>query len=104
MKLDVPDRLVLLNLLPAEGNVLTLRIVQELRLALAFSEKELLAAELVQKDGLARWNPEADVTKEVTIGSAASGLIVDALKKLEGESRLTVNHLSLYERFVEEKP
>lgn len=105
MKFAVPERLVLLNLLPAEGNIVTLRVVQQLRMELSFSEEELSAAEVVEEGGQVRWNRATamGIVKDVTIGDAARGLIVDTLKGLNDKGELTAGHISLYEKFVEEK-
>ncbi len=101
MNLDLSERLMLLNLLPAEGNIVTLRIMQELRAELGFSEEELKLANFVQDGQQTRWDPKVDLSKDVTIGDAACGLIADVLKKLNDESKLTANHLSLYKQFVD---
>ena len=100
MKLSIKDRLVLLNTLPPEGNFATLKIVHELKMALAPSEEEAKAIDLVQEAGQLRWNPTKDVEKDVPIGKVARGVIETALKKLDAEKKLTPDHLSLYERFV----
>lgn len=104
MKLGVSERLVLLNLLPAEGNIITLRVVQQLRMDLAFSEEELAAAEIVQKGDQFTWNATAagSVTKDVPVGDATRGMVVEALKALDNERKLTALHIPLYEQFVEQ--
>lgn len=40
MKLTVPERLVLVNILPPEGDYTTLKLVRKLRESLSFSEEE----------------------------------------------------------------
>ena len=100
MRLNIKDRLVLLNTLPPEGNFATLKIVHELKMALAPSEEEAKAIGLVQEAGQIRWNPTKDVEKDIPIGKVARGVIETALKKLDAEKKLTPDHLSLYERFV----
>lgn len=100
--LNVAERIMLLHLLPAQGNIITLRVALELQQAIAFSEDELIEASIVQEDEQMRWDPEADLVKEVAVGPAARGLIVEVLKKLDAEQKLTANHITLYERFVEQ--
>ena len=101
MILTLPERIVLLNVLPAEGNVITLRVAQQLRMEVALSEEEIAKAELVQDGERMHWKAGADVSKDVEIGEAARGIVVEALKKLNEQSKLTTNHISLYEKFVE---
>ena len=100
MKLNIKDRLVLLNTLPPEGNFATLKIVHELKMALAPSEEEAKAIGLVQEAEQIRWNPTKDVEKDIPIGKVARGVIETALKRLDAEQKLTPDHLGLYERFV----
>jgi len=101
MKLSIKDRLVLLNTLPPEGSFATVKIVHELKMALAPSEEEAAAIGLVQEAGQLRWDPTKDVEKDIPLGKVAKGIIETALKKLDAEQKLTPDHLSLYERFVE---
>ena len=100
MRLTVMDRILLLNLLPAEGSVTTLRIVRQLREDLSFSEEEHAALELVQADGKVTWNPAKAVEKDVAIGLKATNLIVEALTELSKAKKLQPSHLGLYDKFV----
>lgn len=105
MLLFVPDRLRLQEVLPQEGNVITLRIVRELREALSFTEEEIKRLDLREQDvnGVAAltWTQEADLGKEVAIGEVAHDIIVKSLRKLDQQQRLKDCHLPLWERFVE---
>ena len=57
MKLDVGERIRLLGILPEKGNLLTLKIVRELRDDLSFSEKEHKDFKIVAKmDRITRGN------------------------------------------------
>jgi hypothetical protein len=100
MKLNIKDRLVLLNTLPPEGSFATVKIVHELKMTLAPSEEEAAAIGLVQEAGQVRWDPTKDVEKDIPMGKVAKGIIESALKKLDAEQKLTPDHLGLYEKFV----
>ena len=56
MEFTVEERLALLNLLPPEGSLLTMKIVHELRLALSFSDEELEALQFQQNGDQLMWN------------------------------------------------
>ena len=105
MNLAVFERLVLLSILPKEGNFITLKIVRQLREGLSFNEKEIKEVKLSidPEKGNATWDASKDPNKEVEIGREAKKIIVDALEKLDKDSKLTQEHFSLYEKFVEEK-
>lgn len=105
MKLSVYERLVLLNTLPNEGNFITLKIVRELREGLSFNEKEIKELNLTvnPEKGTATWDKEKEPNKEIDIGREAKKIIVEALEKLDKDEKMTQEHFSLYEKFVEEK-
>lgn len=101
MELGVFDRLILLNILPKEGNFTTLKIVRKLREDLSFSEEEHKELEFkFEKDGRVQWKQEADKPKEIEIGEKATDIIVDVLKKLNNDKKLKDEHYNLYEKFV----
>jgi len=102
MKLEIVERIHLLNLLPAEGNAVTLRVVNELKQELSFSEKEIKDGKIEAdpETGQIRWSPEASVVKDVKIGDTAEGIINKALKKLDEDEKLTEQLMPIYDRFV----
>ncbi len=105
MKLKVFERLVLLNILPKEGNFVTLKITRRLQEGLSFNEKEIkeLNIKTDPKTGNATWNAKADKEKEVEMGREARKIIIEALEKLDKDEKLTQDHYTLFEKFVEEK-
>lgn len=101
MELNVYDRLILLNIMPKEGDFTTLKIVRKLREDLSFSEDEHKALEFKNENGQVQWKQAGDVPKEVSIGEKAADLIADVLKKLDKEKKLQEAHYRVYELFVE---
>ena len=101
MELSIMERLMLLNVLPPEGDFVTMKILRELKTELLFSEEEVEKAELVGGSNQTSW--KNDFVKDVQIGKVATAAIVDALKKLNDQKKLTEQHLPLYERFTEEE-
>ena len=100
MKLGIPERVMLLGLLPAQGSIVTLRVVNELRAALSFSEKEISKSKIQQEGDKIQWDPKVDPQKEVTIGDAASTVIKDALKKMDTDGTLTQMHVPIWDKFM----
>jgi len=100
MDLTVFDRLILLNVLPKEGDITTLRIVRALRDSLSFSEEEHTALQFKHDGNNIAWKEEADVAKDVVIGEKATDVIVSALRSLNKSKKLTEQHLGLYEKFI----
>ena len=99
--LSVVERLQLLDILPQEGDVVTLRIIADLRRELSFSEQEIAASNLVTTGNQVTWNPSATTVKSIELGPKALSTIVETLTRLSAEKRLHLAKLPLYERFVE---
>jgi len=100
IELTVMERLVLLNILPKEGDFTTIKLLRKLRENLSFDEDEHKKLNFVQDGGQVRWNQEALSNKRIQIGEKQSDIIHDALKKLNDEKKLMDEHFSLYEKFV----
>jgi hypothetical protein len=109
---DVKTRLILLNILPKEGSITTLRLVRELRESLSFDEDENRALGVTfgpdpSTPGVSRmqWDPNAGVpNKVVEIGETMKGLLKSRLEELDKQSKLTDDFIPVYEMFVEGVP
>jgi hypothetical protein len=101
MQLNVFERLILLNVLPREGGLTTLRIVRDLRDELSFTEAEHEALEMHQEGTEVRWNREADIAREVEIGPKALQVVLESFGDLDKKKSLALEHLAVYERFLE---
>ena len=97
--LSVKARLVLLAILPAEGDLTTIRIVRELREGLSFSEGEHADLQMQQQDGRIMWAEGAVPDKSLDVGPKAQEVVRAALKKLDDEKKLTADHLELVDLF-----
>ncbi len=107
MELTVKERMVLSSIIPKEGDFVTLKVVRKLREALSFSEEEIKKWQFVseQEDRITftKWDDSIDQNANINFGEKATDMIVEALKKLDGAKKLTEDHFSLYEKFVEVK-
>lgn len=100
MKLEVFERLLLLGLLPKEGEYTTLKLLRVLREDLSFSEEENQKLEFKKEAEMIRWKPIADSAKEVAIGRSMFDLIRGILVKMDKDKKLMEEHMALYEKFV----
>ena len=102
MKLTVIERILLLGILPGEGNFVTLKIVRQLRENLSFSEAEIAALGVHQEGERITWNAAAEEPggSEIAIGEKATDIVVEALRKLDREGKLTEQLLSVWEKFI----
>lgn len=99
IELTVAERLGLLALLPREGNLTTLRIVQQLRMELSFSEKEHDALQFQSDDNQLTWKQDVECPKTVSFGAKAMQVIQEKLMELNEAGKLRVEHLSLCDKF-----
>jgi hypothetical protein len=103
MKLTVGERLVLMSVIPSEGDFVMLKVIRKLQEDLSFSEEEHKQYKFVQAESRVSWNDKADQDKEVEIGEKAKDIIVLALSKLNDEKKLKFEHFTLYEKFIDKK-
>ena len=103
MNLSVGERLVLMSVIPQEGDFITLKVIRKLQEDLSFSEEEHKKYKFVQEENRVSWNDKADLNKEMEIGEKAKDIIVLALSKLNEEKKLKFEHFSLYEKFIDKK-
>ena len=99
MELGITERLMLLQVLPTQGNAVTLKIVHDLRQSLSFTEDETREFELTVEGNAVRWNVAKERKAEVPLGPQANAIIVKALNELNAHEKLTENHLLLYDMF-----
>jgi GTP-sensing pleiotropic transcriptional regulator CodY len=100
MKLDIRERILLMQLLPEKGSYILYRNMECLKKELSFSEEELESAGIKNVDGRVNWNPEKDPLKDVEIGESMRDIIVNALKKLDEDGQIDSQNISLYEKFI----
>lgn len=100
MKLSVLERITLMGILPAEGSLITFRILSDLKKHLSFTEAEMKEFKIEQKGERIFWSKSDDV--EVEIGEQAQIIIQAALQKLDKEGKVNDNNISLFEKFQPE--
>ncbi len=99
MELNVEERLVLLSLLPKEGDITTIRLIHELNQALSFTEEEHKELNFRTEGEQVFW--DKDTTREIPMGPKVLVLIAEELEKLSNQGGLKEAHLPIYDRFVE---
>lgn len=103
MELNILERLMLASILPEQGNIITLKIVQDLKLAMAFTEEEIEDCGISDENDRVVWNPDkSEYVKEIPIGPKAMSLIVEELETRDKDKTLVADFISLYEKFMDE--
>lgn len=100
MELSVLERLMAIGVLPVEGDYATLKILNQLKLSLSFSEKEYeeFGIKVDIENDRTTW--QNDGVAEIPIGEKATDIIVDALKERNRKKTLSADMMSLYEKFI----
>ena len=109
VKLDLKERLLLLNsvdaagdwsgLIPGRGDFATMRLVDEVQqmAEITEDEKKRFNIRATPGGGMA-WDGSSDM--EITISPQAFMLLSDRLRKMDEAGKLTKQLMSLYEKFV----
>lgn len=101
MLLSVTDRLLLLGLLPQQGNITMLRVIREARQSLELSADEIVAWEVSQVGDAVRWNQQKAADAEIPLSAAALGIARTAIRQFDTEGKLTTAHIPLWEKLVD---
>lgn len=96
VKFNIVERLNLLGVLPKEGNFVTLKILDEFRKELSFTEEEIAKQGIVVREGQVAW--KQDFEREYEIRPVALKSITEELKRLNDGSKLTYGLISVYEK------
>jgi len=102
LKLSIKERLLLAGLLPAEGGITTIRTITETRSMLYLSADEVERWGVKQNGASVTWDADADTETDIPLSGLAKNMIADTLLKLDAEKKLTADHISLWEQFVED--
>lgn len=107
MKLEVHERIALMQLLPTEGDYAGLKSIRRAREMISFDQKELDFFEIkpgVGPDGtpMTNWNPvkAQEQVKDVPVDEYTTNVVRKILADLEKKHKLTEQTISLYEKFV----
>ena len=100
MEMNLMERLVALQMLPAEGNFASLKSLRVAKETLALTAEEVEEFEFKQEDERAMWNIKGSEDRPIKLEEFAVQAIKSKLKKLDDDNKLEDKHFSLYEKFV----
>lgn len=107
MRLELHERLALLNLLPKKGDYAALKTIRRAREMISFTPEEMAIYELKTIPGpdgkpQTQWNAKkaAEVVKDVPVDEYTTNLVRNALAEMDRKGELTEDFMSLYDKFV----
>lgn len=102
MKLEVHERLALLNLLPQKGSYAGLKSLRKAREIISFTPEEAEFYELSHENGQTKWSSAKAVERvlDAPLEEYVIDIVRQKLSEMEKKKELTEQYLSLYEKFV----
>ncbi len=104
MNVTILERVLLMGIIPREGNIIDMNTAQNVRNVAQFSTEELDGLKMVQTESGMQWDAEAANEigdKDIVVGVSGAELIKKTLMKLSDEEKLPIDALSLYRKFVD---
>jgi len=98
-ELNMPDRLQILNILPKEGNIVTLRIINNLRMNLSPTAAEIEEFKIEQVPEGVKYTTSALVPKPFEFLKIEVDTIQKALKDLDTKQKLPIEMIGIYDKF-----
>ena len=103
-KLNVPERLAILSILPKENTFINIKIINEALSNIDFGDEEATELEVKQVGENVSFNKQkGDLEKPIEIGERAYSIICESLEKLDKEKKLSQLHFTIYKKFIENK-
>ena len=108
MKLSVIERLMALGVLPKEGDYTTLNVIRKAQEMLSFTEEEIAKYKFknIQVEGggqQTQWDSKIEQVVDLRLGAKAISIIGEVLEKMDKDKKLTPQHMTIYEKFVEKQ-
>jgi hypothetical protein len=103
MRLSVPERLKLLELLPPKESYKGMMEIQRLGMVLSLTGEEAEQIEVKHtEDGRITWNQDKalGLIVDIPMGEWMTNLIRQALREKDREGDLEVTELTLFEKFI----
>ena len=102
-KLNVAERLTLVQIIPEKGNFKTMTTVEKVKDTLYLSEEEREEYEIEQVGNQLTWNEKGSDQKEIEFSDFGWELLIESLEKLDKDATLTSPQFLIYKQFKEEE-
>ena len=95
MKLDVKNRLLLIGMLPQQGNLSEMVDIYDLVRDLKLSDEEKGAISYIENGNYVKWDFDKDPNKDININSSQMNIIKRAIDKLDKENKISLEMIPL---------
>jgi len=101
VKLNIAERLSIVDILPIQGNYITIKTINRLRDLLLPDSKEVKKYNLIQEGNQIKWDSRySNETKEFDLDEFECEIIKKQLIELDKSEKLTPDLIKVYEKFV----
>ena len=103
MLLTITERLTLATVLPREGDIIQVFLMNELRDGIKLTVDEIEKYKIKPEGGQIRFEDDADIATnrtDISISPRQLAIVEESLRKLNDEKKLTAGHIGIYELFV----
>lgn len=101
MKLNISERLILVNVVPEKGNFETMSTVESLTEILYPSEKEVKEFEIVQSEEKISWNEKGSEPVEINLSEKQTDFLIKQLEHLSEQGLLNLQQYKLLKKIRE---
>ena len=102
-KLNVAERLTLVQIIPEKGNFKTMTTVENVKTILYLSEEEREEFEVEQTGNNLKWNEKGSKQREVSFSDFGWELIMESFEQLDKKENLTSPQFLIYKYLKEEE-
>lgn len=98
MKLNISERLILVNVVPEKGNFETMSTVESLAEILYPSEKEVKEFNIVQGEEKISWNEKGSELVEINLSESQLNFLIKQLETLSNQEHLNLQQYKLLKK------
>lgn len=95
MILDIKNRLLLIGMLPQQGNLSEMVDIYDLVRELKLSDEEKGLVSYIENGTYVKWDYEKDPNKDVNINSSQMGIIKKNIDRLDREGKINLEMIPL---------
>jgi hypothetical protein len=99
LALDVKDRLIVIDFLPQQSNLVDQLLARDIRSKVELSQDEMKEVELKSTGTSITWNEAKTLTKEIAFTEAEWDLMKRQMKTASDESRITPDRIDTILKF-----
>lgn len=99
LKLNVLERIVIMNLLPKSGNFVSIRAIKNTGKILSISKEEMEETQMHITPQGSTWNKKGKDEKEFDLPASSVKIIKDRLQEMDKKNDLPLEAVTVWEKF-----